>query len=98
MHHHGGMPTSEGTTLQEENFPTTAAITLWPQAWPMPGRQSYSAQSARCSGPLPARATNGMGKSHMPPSTVNPAPLEPGSLLLFKLELRVRVDTVAQIN
>ena len=41
----------------------------------MPGRPSYSAHSARCSGPLPARATNAVGKSHMPPSTVNPAPV-----------------------
>ena len=33
--------------------PPIAAMMLWPQAWPMPGSASYSAQIATCSGPEP---------------------------------------------
>ncbi len=35
---------------------------LWPQAWPMPGSASYSAQMPMTSGPEPAVATNAVGQ------------------------------------
>ena len=47
---------------------------LWPHAWPMPGKLSYSAQMAMCTGPDPARARNAVGRPQMSFSTVKPAP------------------------
>ena len=60
-------PDLVGDRAAAEPAPTAAAaIMLWPQAWPMPGSASYSAQIATCSGPLPARATNAVGRSQTP--------------------------------
>src|SRR5215831_7148291 len=50
-----------------------AAMILWPQAWPISGRQSYSAQIPMFKGPDPARARNAVGKSQIPFSTEKPA-------------------------
>src|SRR5581483_4089313 len=67
-------PTSSATRAAASPAPTAlAAIRLWPQACPMRGRQSYSAQNARWSGPLPARATNAVGRPPSPRSTAKPA-------------------------
>src|SRR5437660_62910 len=67
-------PTSSATRAAATPAPTAmAAIMLCPQAWPMPGRQSYSAHRARWSGPEPARATNAVGRSQTPRSTVKRA-------------------------
>jgi hypothetical protein len=49
-----------------------AAMTLWPQAWPMPGSASYSAQTTTCRGPDPAVAWKAVGRSQIPGSTANP--------------------------
>ena len=51
------IPTSSATRASPNPAPTAdAAITLWPQAWPIPGKASYSAQITTRSGPLPATA------------------------------------------
>ena len=49
-----------------------AAMTLCPQAWPTSGRASYSAQMAMTSGPVPASATNAVGRSAVPVVTAKP--------------------------
>ncbi len=67
-------PSSSATLAAAIPAPTDiAAIRLCPHAWPMPGRQSYSAQMPMCSGPLPARAMNAVGIPATPFSTRNPA-------------------------
>ena len=67
-------PTSSATLAAAIAAPTAiAAMTLWPHACPMAGRESYSAQMAMCSGPLPVRATKAVGRSQMPLSTAKPA-------------------------
>jgi hypothetical protein len=50
-----------------------AAIMLCPQACPIPGKLSYSAQIPMCRGPDPIRAENDVGKSRIPFSTWKPA-------------------------
>jgi len=53
------MPRSSATLASPRAAPTAAdAITLWPQAWPISGRASYSAHMATVSGPVPALAAN----------------------------------------
>src|SRR2546426_2846121 len=67
-------PMSSATRAAAVPAPTAmAAIRLCPQAWPMPGRQSYSAHRARWSGPEPPRATNAVGRPPTPRSTAKPA-------------------------
>src|SRR5919198_877772 len=51
-----------------------AAITLCPQAWPISGSASYSAQTTTRSGPWPVRAANAVGRPPTPRSTRRPAP------------------------
>ena len=59
-------PTSSATAAAAMPAPAAmAAMMLCPQACPIPGRQSYSAQMARCSGPLPARAKKAVGRSQI---------------------------------
>src|SRR5690349_23656368 len=66
-------PTSSAMRARARPAPTAlAAITLCPHAWPISGRQSYSAHTATCSGPEPARARNAVGRSQMPRSTRKP--------------------------
>src|SRR5581483_2742567 len=67
-------PRSSARGARARAAPTAAeAMTLCPQAWPTPGRASYSAQMATVSGPLPEVATNAVGSSQAPSSTVKPA-------------------------
>ena len=57
-------PSSSATFAAAMPAPTAeAAMMLWPQACPISGRASYSAQIAMWSGPEPARATNAVGRS-----------------------------------
>src|SRR5215471_5292198 len=49
-----------------------AAMMLWPQACPMPGKESYSAQIATCRGPFPDVAVKAVGRPQLPRSTANP--------------------------
>ena len=98
------MPRSSASGARARAAPTAdAAMMLWPHAWPMPGRASYSAQMLRTSGPLPAVATNAVGRSATPASTVKPASFEglrapPARLLLLEAQLGVGVDPVAQLD
>ena len=47
-------PSSSATSANASAVPTAdAAMMLWPQACPMPGSASYSAQMPTTSGPLP---------------------------------------------
>src|SRR5215207_3854188 len=47
-------PSSSATSANASAVPTAdAAMMLWPQACPMPGNASYSAQMPTTSGPLP---------------------------------------------
>ncbi len=95
-------PTSSATRAAASPAPTAiAAIMLWPQAWPMPGRLSYSAQIAMCSGPEPARATKAVGRSHTPRFTSKPAADEAlrepeGGALLLEADLGMGVNAMAQ--
>src|SRR5215472_16043649 len=67
-------PTSSATLAAATAAPTAeAAMILWPQAWPISGRQSYSAQMPMFRGPDPARARNAVGKLQTPFSTEKPA-------------------------
>src|SRR5437016_1710046 len=67
------MPRSSAKGARARPAPTAeAAITLCPQAWPMPGRASYSAHTATTIGPLPAVAIRAVGRSHDPRSTSKP--------------------------
>src|SRR5215204_4101160 len=68
-------PASSATRARASPAPAAmAAITLCPQAWPTPGRASYSAHTTMCSGPDPARAANAVGRSPTPRSTSSPPP------------------------
>src|SRR5215204_2661300 len=63
-------PASSATLARARPAPAAmAAITLCPQAWPTPGRASYSAHTTTCSGPDPARAANAVGSSPTPRSS-----------------------------
>ncbi len=83
-----------------------AALTpmrLWPQAWPTPGRASYSARKATRGPPWPAVARKAVGRPQIPLSTWNPAFLqefaEPGAgLVLLEARLWVVVDAAAQVD
>jgi len=67
-------PASSATFAAPSAAPTAeAAMMLWPHAWPMPGRQSYSAQIPMCRGPVPALARNAVGRPQIPFLTANPA-------------------------
>src|SRR5829696_7398490 len=69
------MPASSVIRARASPAPAAmAAITLCPQAWPTPGRASYSAHTTTCSGPDPARAANAVGRSPTPRSTSSPPP------------------------
>ena len=52
--------------------PPTAAMMLCPQAWPTPGRASYSAQTATTIGPDPSSALKAVGRPATPVVTANP--------------------------
>ena len=49
------------------------AMMLWPHAWPIPGRASYSAQIAMRSGPVPIVAMNAVESLPVSFCTSNPA-------------------------
>ena len=71
---------------------------LWPQAWPMPGSASYSAQMATCSGRAGARRTLSAGRrprdDAKPRSSSTSESHAPPALL--ETDLGVRVDAMAQ--
>lgn len=67
-------PASSATRAKPRPAPSAeAAIMLCPQAWPTPGKASYSAQIPTVSGPEPYSATNAVSSPPTPASTVNPA-------------------------
>ncbi len=50
-----------------------AAMTLWPQAWPMPGRASYSQHTATTGPSVPASALKAVGNPKAPAATATPS-------------------------
>ena len=78
-----------------------AAIRLWPQAWPRPGRASYSAQKPSRNGPEPYVARNAVSRPRYAGVTSNPAPDEhvtdpPGRVVLLPGRLRVGVQLLGE--
>ena len=68
------MPSSSATRASPSPAPTAdAAMMLCPQAWPTPGRASYSAQMATTSGPDPISALKAVGRPATPVVTAKPA-------------------------
>ena len=66
-------PSSSATPARASPAPTAvAAMMLCPQAWPTPGRASYSAQTASTKGPEPHEALNAVGSPAVPVDTSNP--------------------------
>ena len=56
-------PSSSATSANASAVPTAdAAMMLWPQACPISGNASYSAQMPTTSGPLPKSARNAVSK------------------------------------
>ena len=67
------MPSSSATRANPIPAPTAdAAMMLCPQAWPTPGRASYSAQMATTIGPDPWSALKAVGRPATPGVTANP--------------------------
>src|SRR5437764_5253888 len=67
------MPRSSARGARASPAPTAeAAMTLCPQAWPVPGRASYSAHTPTTIGPPPAVAISAVGRSQTPLSTSKP--------------------------
>lgn len=67
-------PSSSATAARPSAAPTDAApFTLCPQAWPMPGRASYSAQNAMTRSPVPYVASTAVGRPPAPRVTSKPA-------------------------
>ena len=76
---------------------------LWPHAWPMPGRASYSSSTAMVGPASPARAAKAVSTPKAPRSTVEALLLEHageevvGEVLLV-VRLGVLVDLVGQLE
>ena len=75
---------------------------LWPQAWPTPGRASYSAQTATTSGPEPISALKAVGRPATPagrrakPPSARASAVQARGPVLLEGSLGVVVDGVAE--
>ncbi len=97
-------PSSSATPASPMPAPTAeAAMMLWPQAWPTPGRASYSAHTASTIGPEPISAVKAVGMPEVPAGHREPSGLESvrrpcAGPLLLERRLRMGVDGVAEAD